>query len=115
MSNEILKRLVKIVESQQKTILKLAQLSGDIEYIEQFIKNSLALFLLNNGLFAKQNHVLEQVSPNHYKISITLAPATKTPLSESVANDAKAFLTARIQADPKLQSKSFDLDVKLPF
>jgi len=113
MNNQnILKKLIKIAELQQKTIIKLSQLNNDMEYLSNFIKNSIALFLVNNGVFAKENHTLEQIDQNNFKIMITLSPATKTPLSESVVDDVKAFLTTKFQSDPNLKSKSFDLDVK---
>lgn len=109
---EILKKLVKIANTQQKAIFKLAQLSDTNEYLSKFLRTSISLYLVNNGHFAKENHTVEVTGPDSYKININLAPATKTPLSESVVEELKSFLTAKFQADPNLKSKLIDLDVQ---
>jgi hypothetical protein len=111
-NKKLLSKLLKIAKNQQKSIISIAQLSNDIEYIKKFIKNSIALWLVNNGIIAKEQFSLEQIDSNSYYITIQLSPATKTPLSESVVNKLKDFLTAKIQIDPNLKSKSIDLDVQ---
>jgi hypothetical protein len=115
MSNtKVLKRLIKIAESQQKAIIKIAQLSNDMEYLNHFIKSSVMLYLTNNGIFAKDNFRLEEsdVPGKDFKVAITLSPATNKPLEQDVAAKLKQFLTAKMLQDPALKSKSIDLDVQ---
>ena len=114
MSNkDLLSKLLKIAENQQKAIVSIAQLTNsNAEYIDKFIRTSVSLFLVNNSIFAKERSTLEQINPNTFKVLIKLEPATKTPLSESVVDDLKSFLTTKIQANPALKSKSIDLDVQ---
>lgn len=116
MSNkEILNKLIKIAANQQTAIVKIAQLSNDLQYLNHFIKNSVMLYLTNNGIFAKDNFRLEEfdIPGKDYKVVITLAPATNKSLEQGVAAKLKQFLVAKMSQDNTLKSKSIDLDVQV--
>lgn len=117
MSNEkIIKKLIKIAEAQQKVIIKIAQLSNDDEYIRNFIRSSVLLWMTNNGVPARDKFTISTSDdPNvAYDIVIELSPATKMPLSEDAAAKLKEFLVAKMAQDSNLKSKSINLDVQVP-
>jgi hypothetical protein len=94
MSNkEVLSKLLKIAENQQKVLVKLAQAVDPVDAetaLNQFIKFQLTSWGMANEVAASVRHTAERVSGSkHFDVQLDLTlPAPKNP-EEEKANQAK--------------------------
>lgn len=115
MNRDILAKLYKIANDQNKALHKLALLN-DENYAKQFIKSATSSWLANNSVNAKYSIKFELSNDSNYDydIELTLAPATEGgKISLDVPEKYKKYMAQKILENLFLKSKKVKIDSKI--
>jgi len=126
MSNKnILEKLVKIAENQQKILLKLSQ-TNPMEkdhLLEDLLRSAETVWLANNGLNAQIKHKISRVSDsNMYNVELTVQAAAmtgKNPIKWTedqklnLPGQLQSFLVQKIAQNKDLKDINVKFNIQL--
>lgn len=117
-NREVLQKLIKITGSQQKMLVKIAQVinSEDADFLPKasnYIKTLTANWLISNDYQVKYNYSLQESNdPNfNYELKLIVTPAPGFVPPNNFEQQYKDYMAGKLATNSLFQGKTFKIDV----
>jgi hypothetical protein len=118
-NKEILQKLVKIADAQQKMLVKLAQVAQPADDVitkaSSYIKALTTTWLASNDYQVKYNYSLEDsTDPNfNYELTLVVTPATGFNPPADFAQKYKDYIAGKLATNPNFKGLTFKIEVQI--
>lgn len=117
-NKDILQKLIKITNSQQKMLMKLAQATQPennlIVKAHDYVKSMTNNWILSNDYQLKYNVSLSDASdPNYnYELKLVVLPASGTTVPADFSQKYKDYMGGKLATNPLFQGVNFKIEVQ---